>query len=207
MEALHCLTTFMRIMYSLIQLASETASLTACGILAHGYFQEQLLSKRLLYFTNQRLFLECKDTSWMDDSPDTNALAGWRPQQGSSSLLALAEITGSNKTVDTAQVAMPYEWYVEWIEHCTTRNFTKTEDRVSALEGLVSVVSASINGKYQRGLWTNDLERGLLWSLEFGQPPQLAPGPRCQTWTWERWQDSIEYIHIYHLALANNRRV
>jgi hypothetical protein len=58
------------------------------------------------------------------------------------------------------------EIYLSWrttVEEYSSRELTRTSDKLPAFSGLAHMVQASVGSPYAAGLWVNDFLRGLLW--------------------------------------------
>ncbi|TLD26136.1 HET-domain-containing protein [Venturia nashicola] len=150
-------------------------------------FQERLLSKRLLYFTQNQLYFECHGSCWMENNtpPDLLRMIGNQPWRGVSSIIA--------KVYSDSEATIPDEWYIDWLEQYTQRKLTHASDRLPALQGLASVIGQSVSDLYIHGLWAKDLARGLVWRLEDSKASKIVTDVQTPTWSWARWQGAIRH--------------
>ncbi|KAE9971704.1 hypothetical protein EG327_009767 [Venturia inaequalis] len=150
-------------------------------------FQERLLSKRLLYFTENQLYFECHGSCWMENNtpPEMLRMIGNQPWRGVSTIIA--------KVYEGSEDTIPDEWYIDWLEQYTQRQLTHASDRLPALQGLASVIGQSISDLYVHGLWAKDLARGLIWRLKDNKTSKIVTGVQTPTWSWARWQGAVRH--------------
>jgi hypothetical protein len=116
--------------------------------------QEQMLSTRILYFTDHALYFECLH------SQESESPAYIAPRQ--SNLRLLLEWQLSTKS-STSTYAL---WY-RLIEEYTRRSLSLNEDKLTAIAGLANRLTTSTGEEYVCGLLKGDLVHGLLWQSSF----------------------------------------
>ncbi|RDL35767.1 uncharacterized protein BP5553_06379 [Venustampulla echinocandica] len=108
-----------------------------CPLMSRGWtFQEELLSPRVLYWSNQGIFWAC----WteQDSENDPSRKETWR----------------SDPTWKTI------------VEDYAARDLTKAEDRLTALSGVASRHAQSdLTDRYVAGHWLKSLPPSLLWTV------------------------------------------
>jgi hypothetical protein len=146
--------------------------------------QEQALSTRTLHFTKQFFYLECLYAHEMEiqtHGPPTRNLKPWH-KHGE-----------SKERVDFNRIHR--DWY-SIVEQYTTRKITYDSDRIIAIAGLANRVSRVLPGdKYLKGLWLNDISRGILWTPD----SQFQPKARSEgmpSWTWVSYPAAVLYDAI-----------
>jgi hypothetical protein len=115
--------------------------------------QEQLLSGRVLSFTEDRMTWECNTTCISDDlnhhydiGPLTNRIVRKLVQD---------DLQNSDKI---------YKYWEGIIESYSCRQLSRKVDKLPAVSGLARAVSAVLNDDYLAGLWKRDLSYSLCWS-------------------------------------------
>ncbi|TGO16925.1 hypothetical protein BTUL_0022g00260 [Botrytis tulipae] len=86
----------------------------------------------------------------------------------------------SNPLRDVQDIS--YDSWLRVVEEFSRLRLSHEADRLSALLGIAKVFHAKLISTYLRGLWAEDLARGLLWDVtrnENRQNREVAP-----TWSW-----------------------
>ncbi|KAL1633729.1 hypothetical protein SLS58_010950 [Diplodia intermedia] len=151
-------------------------------------FQESLLSRRLVHFSDVQLVWECKTQVATE-----YGLLAWGKGEQSKRPFALLPARGSQSSDGSDTPPAPEDWDA-LVESFSSRRFTKNEDRVSAMAGVVLLFEAALRDIPLAGLWKRDLAAGLLWYLdtpsESDAPPELTHVP---SWSWMSLMNSIRY--------------
>ena len=114
--------------------------------------QEELLSPRALYYTNQELYWKCHSVS-------TAELAHITPQFVS--LRNQVEVPGGTHGVERTIVSQDWNQIV-W--KYSYRKITNGRDKLPALAGLVEKYRREKNDTFLAGHWKSDLCHSLLWT-------------------------------------------
>lgn len=67
------------------------------------------------------------------------------------------------------------EWRHLTVPAYSARALSKPKDRLPAAAGIASLIARKYNQEYLAGIWSRDLECGLMWSVP--PSPELAPAP------------------------------
>jgi hypothetical protein len=86
---------------------------------------------------------------------------------------------------DKAQLQDIGIWY-DIVEEYSRRALSNSNDRLAALQGLAAKFEGCIDAAYLFGLWSNDLHRGLLWSVseELKADQVLKLSESIPSWSW-----------------------
>jgi hypothetical protein len=175
--------------------------------------QEQLLSSRMLIFNRHILQWECMTLH------DSDAFPGGGGSHHSDAELEIRRavknqedhfkkpIEGlADRDISDADLAC-YKadaWYAI-VQSYTHRGMTNTTDRLVALAGIANGLGRHTTNRYQAGLWSQQLWRGLLWELstidqnhyfdldrngQIRQNPTLAP-----SWSWASVTAPVAFLH------------
>ncbi|EUC31363.1 hypothetical protein COCCADRAFT_76597, partial [Bipolaris zeicola 26-R-13] len=132
------------------------------------YFQEKLLSRRMLIFAAGFAVWHCRGGTWRED---VNALDG-----DSVRLMRLPSM----------------HQYIEAVEDLGRRTIGKSYDILNAFDGLASILSGPgfLNSPFRNGLPCHFLDVALLWqSDEPMRRRQSDSDRRCPpSWTWAGWE-------------------
>ncbi|XRM48433.1 hypothetical protein ABZX51_011352 [Aspergillus tubingensis] len=151
-------------------------------------FQEELLSKRLLYYTKEEMIWKCR----------TGTIREPEKKPTTASFLETSEslpvpLPKPDKVCNAYFMPDPYlNWYL-LLENYVSRDLKFERDRLPAIEALAEFFHAPLGEQYCAGLWRGDLLFGLLWSTHRNghYPGPLASTAKCS----EVRNLSYEYEH------------
>ncbi|KAM7206115.1 Heterokaryon incompatibility protein (HET) domain containing protein [Naviculisporaceae sp. PSN 640] len=151
--------------------------------------QEDLLSPRMLHFTNEELSwtcatfarCECKIRPTLPfPNPYRAGLGAKRKESNNTSLCAMLNLQWPHLVMDF-----------------TRRQLTHESDRMPALAGLAGWTEQQTDDQYMAGLWMKDGEYQLLWyrdkSDEISRPPTRFTHPYAPSWSWASISGPISY--------------
>jgi len=157
-------------------------------------FQEQLLSPRTLYFTNDVVYFECRVAQNLEDNAYDMPYPLWIPwiqQPDSKRPQVVAPPFREPKGSESNRV--PYtNWY--WVaERYAERNLTFSDDRLPALSGLARRMAQFSKDKYLAGLWLGDITAGMLWYPKNHSCMKALSTYRAPSWSWAGVEGEIEF--------------
>lgn len=173
--------------------------------------QERLMSRRIVYFGDRRLFFECQQ-------PSTTAEDGELIDRSGREDTSSGEANTASRLDKTA--ADLTQWY-RIVERYTECHLTDSNDKLKAIQGLahqlrdrlsnepasatkqlikinwlggLAVATDTIyNGPgYAYGLWLKDLYRGLLWRPVSGREVEQST-IRAPSWSWAKLSSPVVY--------------
>ncbi|KAF3032447.1 hypothetical protein E8E12_000072 [Didymella heteroderae] len=139
-------------------------------------FQEQILSRRILWFTDGEVVFQC------------------RKKMESETGLPIRNINWKQEVSDWLWIVKEY----------SGRNMTHFEDRTWAIKGLVSMVRSLYRGrKYENGVWHGAWEEPAVWqTMALANPPDNTDTDWVHQLLWHRcfrksaWDDKLlEELH------------
>ena len=144
-------------------------------------FQERLLSKRCLIFTEGRVYFQCRSTAMCEDIIAEQKEAGWSIELVNAPLQLLSDL--ENRALQV---------YRESVELYTSRILSYENDILSAFNGIGNMVGKALGSSLLYGLPNSHFDWALLWE------PQDSPQPRNRkkfpSWSWCGWiGETIEY--------------
>jgi len=174
-------------------------------------YQERLLSSRILHFTANELVWECLEASscqcsqrtepFYFEGSDVKEATRQDPKLSYASLVTTIS-SRSDSSQDTHGVSedtqreIIFSQWQDFVREYSKLNLTVQKDKLSALSGLAQQFNNDfrVTGKYIAGLWSADLERGLLWRL----PPEKLRDPRPAVWrapsfSWASVEGQVDY--------------
>ena len=137
------------------------------------YYQERILSTRVVSFGETELYWECRATQCCECG-DT-----W-PQR----------FTAESSKIDVPQYSDAFTYarsnnihkWQHLVKQYTRLNLTFEADMLPALQGIASTWQREKTGAYLAGLWEKNLVEGLLWRSQLcGHRPSSYRAP---TWSW-----------------------
>jgi len=162
-------------------------------------FQEHLLSRRRLFFTEYQTYFECAEDGWCEDVEESRFpwLAN-HPVRASESTGIFLPGFGANITVTFAS-------YADFVTRYSHRHLTHESDIVAAMTALISAM-ASASGPlgslprepFRFGMWISYLDHSLLWqpSLDVPHTRRTATDDehaRWPSWAWTGWVGGVHY--------------
>lgn len=150
---------------------------------ARGWiFQEQILSRRTVYFTNEQFFWQCRTHFCSEDG--LRDRTRWCRETTS---LTQYTLEGDDSDPDVV--------WQQWINKYSTREFTYSKDRISALAGITRFYQEATGDTPVAGLWLRNFQRHLLWS-GLTQPSQwdeyrIEDG--IPSWSWLSVDRGVEF--------------
>jgi hypothetical protein len=142
--------------------------------------QERILAPRTLHFSQTEVFWECRRNCACDSFP--NQL---HPElyQGNILRKDAPSKTGEAISEEDLQYTLPTRSSI--VRAYTTASLTFGRDKLVAISGIAKYIQQhqATGDEYLAGLWRNDLERTLCWSVVAYS--QSRPTPyRAPTWSW-----------------------
>lgn len=148
-------------------------------------YQEHLLARRVLRFTDCELHWSCGSIS-MHENDTIQSLP--------SSLVRLLDKTYKMYKGIRAEDRDCRNW-MDIVEHYTYRKLSDELDRLPAISGIAQTWAQTSNDRYLAGLWKSHLPLGLLWSHEQPHRQGEFQAYRAPSWSWAstvgfvKWHD------------------
>lgn len=131
-------------------LRAGTLNLITRPLSTRGWtFQENVISKRVVHFTNDYVIWECRGCV---ESDGRQYYASYEPLAGN--------FEGMNTDTDI------YSGWHRMVEKYSQRHLTYATDKLPALSGIAAVYHDAIRSAYLAGLWRDNLLYDLLWRSE-----------------------------------------
>jgi hypothetical protein len=159
--------------------------------------QERLLSHRILYFANGKMFYECNTARFARSCSHAMPL---NEEHEDSTTVAKAALHALDPE------ALMHLWY-KVVADYSRRNLTMGQDRFAAISGVARFVAERTRDEYRAGMWNSEFLFGLLWKssypieamgsdrTEYDESPVSQyqaphPGP---SWSWAACDHGVEY--------------
>ena len=152
-------------------------------------FQENILSSRILHYTETEVIWECRTAMISEDGYPLDGRRG----------------VGLAHTLSSEIDNHPWKCWFDLVEAYSRRNLTFDTDKLPALSGVAAKIHSSTGSQYYAGLWKHNLEEHLLWFLEpwpFDSVfvPDINYGPKpvpllCKnavpSWSWASMNGAV----------------
>lgn len=155
-------------------------------------FQERLLSKRCLIFTEGRVYFQCLSTGMSEDIFADREGAGWSLDLVNAPLQMLRELH-----------RRPLWVYLKCIALYTSRQLTKPKDVLAAFSGITNRLMETMQAPFIFGLPSSHFDLALLWeprrSIQRRRPKdddekKDYDGLEFPSWSWSGWTgEAVEY--------------
>lgn len=168
-------------------------------------FQEMLLAPRVLHFSHDQLFWECRQHRACEVAPNGDVQLG-RSESVSkfksylrgraANLISLPSEHANDGTQSKADL---YEVWQVLVQRYSATHLTNPLDKLIALSGIAKLMSTFIQGTYVAGMWRENLKRDLLWSktdISTYGTPRKSPRNlyRAPTWSWASRDGVVEWM-------------
>jgi hypothetical protein len=160
-------------------------------------FQERLLSARILYFANGKLFYECSTARFSRSCNSPLPLESLHKDSTIVTKTSLQELDAH---------ALMGMWY-RFVADYSRRHLTQGQDRFAAISGVARIIAERSGSEYRAGLWASEFAYGLLWNSSYPIKELLPfkekysyrsvsrykaeyPGP---SWSWASCDHGVAY--------------
>lgn len=146
-------------------------------------FQERLLSKRCLIFTEGRVYFQCRSTAMSEDIV-AGKQAGWSVELKDAPLQMLRQLQ-----------FRPIQVYMSSVALYTSRFLGRAGDVEAAFNGLGNRIGKALGGKLLFGLPNTHFDWALLWEPKDALQRRVIDGATpFPSWSWCGWSEqAIEY--------------
>jgi Heterokaryon incompatibility protein (HET) len=152
-------------------------------------FQERLLSKRCLIFTEGRVFFQCRSATMSEDLVSESHGAGWSLDLAK----ALPQILHELKR-------RPIRVYMNCMSRYSERQLTQAKDILAAFNGVSNLISDAMGAPFIFGLPSSHFDLAMLWE-PLSAVSRRVPGSEedfgdfiFPTWSWCGWKGgSLSY--------------
>ena len=175
--------------------------------------QENLLSKRVLLYTGQQVWWQCREMQRSERQPLWEELSNLTPagQWDSNRIFPLTAASSKIERMNPVRQAAYYQpiqcWYRIVNDFCS-RKATYRHDTFPAISGIAREYHRHLSQDYLAGLWRNDIHMGLVWSCPCPNVSEnkdyVAPSFSWASLDFNTMQSSLYGEHgIYHHELLN----
>ena len=159
-------------------------------------FQERLVSRATLHYTNEGLVWECGQGTMVDHDQSVYG-TDWKSKWKATMTRFTINQAFLQSDVHSLFMNELYRNWFDWICAYSERHLHKCEDKFPAIEGVALRFAERFGLTNVAGLWREDLVSGLLWrrhnrmSTLTRYPTYVAP-----TWSWGSVGGRLEYRDV-----------
>ena len=174
--------------------------------------QEALVSPRIVYFANERLFFECSTLDCLEGANISRAFMSQRPNlnlqnEGNSvpiNFLRQQDTLGFfHHNSESFRMDQMYRDYYIVIERYTARKLTFVEDRAAACSAIIEGITRITQSPVHHGLFMSDVRQGLQWCGKylplFDEQERLNQWP---TWSWLSYPGPVYFRSKFDSSLS-----
>jgi hypothetical protein len=152
--------------------------------------QERVLSPRILYYGDKNIFWRCRTgVESADGLPAGNRTHSNRDPELSA---VFHDDHGSASRFGADNIEWVLKEYYNLVMEYSRRQLTVDSDKLPAFSGLSQLLQPTIDSTYLAGLWSGDLNHGLLWHQEIGSCKHVQPY-RAPSWSWAVTNQPVIY--------------
>ncbi|KAH6662760.1 hypothetical protein B0J14DRAFT_610135 [Halenospora varia] len=153
--------------------------------------QEQLLSPRVLTYSNEELYWDCKTLNASETFP--NGIPGFYDadlQLPDERVFKEAILNTGNTTISQSRF---YTSWMKIVEAYSERQMTKETDKLVALLGVVKEAAIVFEDSFIVGLWRKRLMSDLLWWVKSPDKSTRPSAFSAPSWSWVSLNAAISY--------------
>lgn len=140
-------------------------------------FQERILSPRILHFTTEQVFWECREEYLAQD----DTLTWLTKEESSSSSQTLSGLVKYNRQVPPSLIR---DWYLNIAKQSSRRTLTYAKDKLPAISGIATAYHGALRCSYIAGTWTYKLGYGLCWLQYYSHSAKPFQAHRRNSFSW-----------------------
>ena len=161
-------------------------------------YQERLLSRRCIYFSNHCVYFQCRSATFSEVEIEQSKVEWGREfEPPSNSLFNIANKPSLSS--DSAEVPKweDFKKYKELVEMYTKRDLTVPSDILSAFSGILGWLGLSTEGLILQGLPTSSFGLALLWNSTMvsrrRERSSESDANKFPSWSWTGWSSRTSY--------------
>jgi hypothetical protein len=138
-------------------------------------FQEEMFSRRLLYFSNDQVYFRCLKSTYSEDMHEDDP--GF-PYGRTGQLYGLYPYT-------------EFSWWQKTVTEYSTRFYYSEKDRYEAFEGISNELAQSWSYLCIRGMPIRDIAAALCWDHSDEKSKRILLHP---SWSWCGWTNGVSFL-------------
>jgi len=154
-------------------------------------YQERMLSRRVIHFTEQELFWECHYHSICECNPKGN-------DEDSRTKHEFHAFVAQHQSLRS----VAGDWN-NIVTHYSGLGLTHSKDHLNAIAGIASHIARTrgdVLGRYYAGVWEKCRVYNMMWYVEASDSRARPYPPSAPTWSWASVDSTVEYPALMHLT-------
>lgn len=164
-------------------------------------FQEGLLSRRCLIFTESQVYWKCSaellaESIAEPEDRQRKLVSAARWHNIFCSPILIPSSTGGKDVPSKHSATMygvPYQEYVAHVEQYTSRDLSFGSDALPAFSGILNALSRRFGSKMVWALPDSIFDAALLWKVENRLRDSTGRRPNVPSWSWVSWSGKVTY--------------
>ncbi|KAF2503137.1 HET-domain-containing protein [Lophium mytilinum] len=157
-------------------------------------YQEQLLSKRCLYFAKDFVRFECQTNHYCEYEYIHDELLQARSRYANP-FLHLSQTRASAEQGDWASV---FAYIADFIVNYSAKHLSFSSDRLNAFMGILDVLARGIGLRFVQGVPVALIDLALLWipaagTIRSSSTPSDGDTEVFPSWSWIGWNGVVDY--------------
>jgi hypothetical protein len=153
--------------------------------------QERILSRRIIHFTKNQVYWECRRMVRHETWPQIDHRDGQAKDEREPNPFSTLLTRFSQKENQEHAMSLIYREWSKLVSQYSRMGLTKPSDKLPAVSGLINVIKRFIKSDKYFGIWTDDIF-GLLWNAEQGSRPKPLE-KRAPSWSWVALDCPVNY--------------
>jgi hypothetical protein len=162
-------------------------------------YQERLLSRRCLYFTEEQVYFQCDSCVCCEDRNEPSPVTFHQ----------VSSLKASAQTMFAAQnifLFRAFEHYGRLVVDYSRKSLSFQSDIISAFMGITQHLEVQCGWKFVAGLPIHLIDLSLLWAPSAASPQlhtEHKPRAEFPTWSWSGWIGAVDYDLLPSRALKS----
>ncbi|PGH05335.1 hypothetical protein GX51_03056 [Blastomyces parvus] len=167
--------------------------------------QEELLSRRRIYFSSNYVYFQCNQETMCETTLEGAAEIFGKPLEVPRPIRSENPLAGLKKTgllPRNEGVLRIFQVYKKLVEQYTSRELSIQSDILNAFSGILAVLADHLKSSFVSGFPAAALDLALLWTPVYPltrrissrtAPIETDKGVSFPSWSWAGWLGAVEY--------------
>jgi hypothetical protein len=183
--------------YAIIDNTQWSASVEESPLFRRGWVvQERLLCSKMIHFSKDQLFWECRTAALSETRPDKCEYTGPLFKEDNELTATVSE--GETTSMQQERSRRLYHQWRKVVENYSGSELTFANDKLIAISGMAKMFQQRLGDDYVAGMWKTNLIHQLAWNcvlLRF-EPTKDTPGTNnrqyvAPSWSWASTNGNI----------------
>jgi hypothetical protein len=159
-------------------------------------YQERLLAKRCIFFSDHQVFFQCRKNLWSEDMwEDVEGLRGIMDPE----IVDVMSHWSLLPATKVNQMTFFNSYYIDLVEEYTQKDLTDPGDILNAFAGIMEHTIKTIETHFVCGLYAPVIE-SFLWYQKTRHSRRREAGEpgKFPSWSWAGWTGGVRYAEFSH---------